>query len=89
MASIAPDLISANKQSSLDPSYEIMGFKTALANGWSWHVLSGRDRPGAGEFGRVFPPTRASKRPSPGVMARSRLKASIRHQRPAHSGQFR
>ncbi len=52
MSSIAPDLLSANKQS-LNQSYEIMGFKTALANGWSWHVLSGRDRPGAGEFGRI------------------------------------
>lgn len=52
MASIAPDLLAANKQS-LNQSYEIMGFKTALSTGWSWHALSGHVRPGAGEFGRI------------------------------------
>ena len=50
MAQIAPDLISANKQS-LNQAYEIMGFKTALSMGWSWHTLSGHVRPGAGDFG--------------------------------------
>ncbi|MEO6043005.1 MAG: enoyl-CoA hydratase-related protein [Tepidiformaceae bacterium] len=52
MASIAPDLISANKQS-LNQTYEIMGFRTALQTGWQWHALSGHVRPGAGEFGRI------------------------------------
>jgi len=51
MSSISPDLLSANKQS-LNQTYEIMGFKTALSTGWSWHVLSGSVRPGAGEFNR-------------------------------------
>ena len=49
MAKIAPDLISANKKS-LNQAYEIMGFKTAISMGWSWHTLSGHVRPGAGDF---------------------------------------
>ena len=52
ISSIAPDLISANKQS-LNQTYEIMGFRTALATGWQWHALSGHVRPGAGDFGRI------------------------------------
>ena len=52
LASIAPDLLAANKQS-LNQAYEVMGFRTALSTGWQWHVLSGRVRPGAGEFGRI------------------------------------
>jgi enoyl-CoA hydratase len=50
MSQIAPDLLSANKQS-LNQAYEIMGFRTALATGWQWHLLSGHSRPGAGQFG--------------------------------------
>ncbi|MDZ7726760.1 MAG: enoyl-CoA hydratase-related protein [Dehalococcoidia bacterium] len=52
IASISPDLLSANKQS-VNQAYEIMGFKTALANGWSWHALSSRMRPGAGDFNKI------------------------------------
>lgn len=52
LTSIAPDLLAANKQS-LNQSYEIMGFRTALSTGWQWHALSGQLRPGAGEFGRI------------------------------------
>lgn len=52
LATIAPDLLAANKQS-LNQAYEIMGFKTALATGWQWHALSGHLRPGAGEFGTI------------------------------------
>ena len=53
MAKIAPDLMSANKQS-LNQAYEIMGFKTALSMGWSWHALSSSMRPGAGDFGQAM-----------------------------------
>ena len=49
---IAPDLLAANKRS-VNQAYEIMGFRTALQTGWQWHVLSGRMRPGAGQFGEV------------------------------------
>jgi enoyl-CoA hydratase len=52
LASIAPDLLAANKQS-LNQAYEIMGFRTALQTGWQWHALSGHLRPGAGEFSRI------------------------------------
>ena len=52
IASISPDLLAANK-ASLNQTYELMGFKTALANGWSWHALTSRLRPGAGDFGRI------------------------------------
>lgn len=50
MSQIAPDLLAANKHS-INQTYEIMGFRTALNTGWQWHQLSGHDRPGAGEFG--------------------------------------
>lgn len=50
MSKIAPDLLSANKQS-LNQAYEIMGFKTAISMGWQWHLMSGHVRPGAKEFG--------------------------------------
>ena len=49
MAEIAPDLLSANKQS-LNQTYEIQGFRTAMATGWQWHALSSRLRPGAGDW---------------------------------------
>ena len=52
MASIAPDLLAANKQS-VNQAYEIMGFRTALQTGWQWHALSGQMRPGAGDFSRI------------------------------------
>lgn len=52
LSSIAPDLLSANKQS-LNQAYEIMGFRTALQTGWQWHALSGTLRPGAGDFRRI------------------------------------
>lgn len=52
LASISPDLIAANK-ASLNQAYEIMGMKTAMQTGWSWHALSSRLRPGAGDFGRI------------------------------------
>ena len=42
----APDLLAANKQA-VNQAYEIMGFRTALAQGWLWHVLSSRVRPDA------------------------------------------
>ena len=34
-------------------AYEIMGMKTAMQTGWSWHALSSRLRPDAGDFGRI------------------------------------
>ena len=52
LASIAPSLLAANKQS-LNQTYEVMGFRTALSTGWQWHALSSRMRPGAGDFGRI------------------------------------
>jgi enoyl-CoA hydratase len=52
MSAIAPDLLAANKLS-LNQTYEIMGFRTALAAAPQWHALSGQLRPGAGEFGRI------------------------------------
>ena len=53
MSKIAPDLLAANKQS-LNQSYEIMGFRTALSMGWQWHALSSRVRPGAGDFRKAM-----------------------------------
>ncbi|MAI42417.1 MAG: enoyl-CoA hydratase [Gammaproteobacteria bacterium] len=52
LASIAPDLLAANKQQ-VNQAYEIMGFRTALQVGWQWHALSGHVRPGAGDFARI------------------------------------
>ena len=52
MSSIAPDLLAANKLA-INQTYEIMGIRTALNTGPQWHALSGRMRPGAGEFGRI------------------------------------
>jgi enoyl-CoA hydratase len=52
LASIAPDLLAANKQQ-VNQAYEIMGFRTALQAGWQWHALSGHVRPGAGDFARI------------------------------------
>jgi enoyl-CoA hydratase len=52
MSTIAPDLLAANKLS-LNQSYEIMGFRTALSMGAQWHALSAQLRPNAGEFGKI------------------------------------
>lgn len=30
-----------------------MGFRTALAQGWQWHALTSRLRPGAGDWGKA------------------------------------
>lgn len=52
LTSVAPDLLAANKLA-LNQTYEIMGFRTALATGPQWHALSGQLRPNAGDFARV------------------------------------
>ncbi len=52
LASVAPDLLAANKQT-VNQAYEIMGFRTALQTGWQWHALSGHLRPGAQDFSRI------------------------------------
>jgi enoyl-CoA hydratase len=52
LAAISPDLAAANK-ASLNQAYEIMGMRNHLQNGWSWHALSSRLRPGGGDFGRI------------------------------------
>ena len=52
IASIAPDLLAANKLA-INQSYEIMGIRTALNTGPQWHTLSGKMRPGAGDFTRI------------------------------------
>ncbi|MYK68648.1 MAG: enoyl-CoA hydratase, partial [Gammaproteobacteria bacterium] len=52
LSSIAPDLLAANKLA-INQTYEIQGIRTALNTGPQWHALSGRMRPGAGEFGRI------------------------------------
>jgi enoyl-CoA hydratase len=52
LATISPDLLAANKLS-LNQTYEIMGFRAALATAPQWHALSSQLRPGAGEFGRI------------------------------------
>lgn len=52
LTSISPDLLAANKLN-LNQTYEIMGFRTAIATAPQWHALSGQMRPGAGEFGRI------------------------------------
>lgn len=49
---ISPDLLAANKMS-LNQSYEIMGFRTALSTSPQWHALSSRLRPGGGEWGKI------------------------------------
>jgi enoyl-CoA hydratase/carnithine racemase len=53
LSQVAPDLLAANKLA-LNQTYEIMGIRTALLTGSQWHTLSGRLRPGGGEFGRVM-----------------------------------
>lgn len=49
MSTIAPALLSANKQS-VNQAYEIQGMRTHFSQAWSMHALSGALRPGAGEF---------------------------------------
>jgi enoyl-CoA hydratase len=53
LSQVAPDLLAANK-AELNQAYEIMGMRTALQTGSQWHTLSGRIRPGFGDFGRVM-----------------------------------
>ncbi len=52
MASIPADLLGLNKQA-LNQAYEMQGFKTALLAATTWHKLSARYRPTAGEFRRI------------------------------------
>jgi enoyl-CoA hydratase len=52
LSSISPDLLAANKLQ-LNQTYEIMGMRTAMANGPLWHALSGQLRPGAGTFNQI------------------------------------
>ena len=52
LASIDVGMLAANK-AILNQAYEIQGMKTHMALGPQWHALSGRFRPGAGEFGRI------------------------------------
>ena len=49
MSHIAPSLLAANKDS-LNQAYEIMGMRTHLNQAWAMHSISGKLRPGAGEF---------------------------------------
>jgi enoyl-CoA hydratase len=52
LASIAPDMLAANKIS-LNTTYEVMGLRTALYAVTPWHHASHRTRPNAGEFRRI------------------------------------
>ena len=52
MASIAPDMLAANKIS-LNTTYEIMGMRTALYAVTPWHHASHKTRPNALEFRRI------------------------------------
>lgn len=52
MASIAPDMLTANKMA-LNQSYDIMGFRTALHAVVPWHHASHKTRPNALEFRRI------------------------------------
>lgn len=49
ISTIAPALLSANKQS-VNQAYEIQGMRTHFAQAWSMHALSGSLRPGARDF---------------------------------------
>jgi enoyl-CoA hydratase len=53
MSNIPAALLSANKQQ-VNQAYELMGFRTHLANAWQYHVLSGSIRPGADKFGSIL-----------------------------------
>jgi enoyl-CoA hydratase len=52
LATISPDLLAGNKLS-LNQTYEIMGFRTAIMAAPQWHALTSQLRPGAAEFGRI------------------------------------
>ncbi len=52
LATIAPDLLAANKRS-LNQAYEIQGFRTHLGMSPQWHALTSAFRPNAGEFTRI------------------------------------
>lgn len=53
ITSVAPSLLSANKQS-VNQAYELMGMKTHLEQAWMFHVLTSSLRPDANEFGRLM-----------------------------------
>jgi enoyl-CoA hydratase len=53
MASVAPSLLSANKQS-VNQAYEIQGMKQHFEQAWMFHILSAAVRPNSGEFGRLM-----------------------------------
>ena len=52
MASIAPDMLTANKMA-LNQSYDIMGFRTALHAVVPWHYASHKTRPNALQFREI------------------------------------
>lgn len=52
LASIAPDMLAANKLS-LNQTYEILGMRTALYAATPWHHASHKTRPNAMEFRRI------------------------------------
>lgn len=52
LASIAPDMLAANKMS-LNTTYEIMGLRTALYAVTPWHYASHKTRPNAMQFRRI------------------------------------
>lgn len=52
IASIAPDLLAANKLC-LNQTYEAMGFRSALYAATPWHYLSGKIRPNAQAFRKI------------------------------------
>jgi enoyl-CoA hydratase len=52
LASIAPDMLAANKLS-LNQMYDIMGFRTSLHAVTPWHHASHKTRPNALEFRRI------------------------------------
>ncbi len=49
LASIAPDMLAANKLC-LNQTYETMGLRTALYAATQWHYVSHKARPNAGQF---------------------------------------
>jgi enoyl-CoA hydratase len=52
LASISPDMLAANKIS-MNQTYEMMGFRSALYASTPWHYASAKARPNAGEFRKI------------------------------------
>jgi enoyl-CoA hydratase len=52
LASIAPDMLAANKLC-LNQTYEMMGIRTALTAATQWHYLSHKSRPNAMKFREI------------------------------------